>query len=269
MAIYPALGHMASAFMSALGSPLIYSTATIDQLGLIIADALHGRWGGGRSRVSDADALLLVGGNPVISKQYLSQNPAQRLKDLVKRGAKLIVIEPRKTESARRAHVHLQVRPGEDAADLTGILRILISRNALDHEFVEDNVEGLDSLTAAVEPFTPEYVAERAGLNIADLIEAATILGSSRRCFLGGGTGIGMSGHGNLRFYLLLCIQSLRGFWREPGRNTMTRPCCARQWTLKHRPTVHRVRFSTKLRVSGTCGCRSPGCAPALCWMRY
>jgi anaerobic selenocysteine-containing dehydrogenase len=87
LASYPALGHVVVSFMTALGSPMVFSTVTIDQPGVNIANALHGEWGGGRPASGDVDAFLLVGANPVISKQYLSQNPARKLKDGVNGGA--------------------------------------------------------------------------------------------------------------------------------------------------------------------------------------
>lgn len=214
---YPVLSFVAAMFMTAIKSPMSFSAATLDQPGIPISNALHGKWLGGRTAAADADAALIIGGNPVISKQYLSQNPARQLKDRVNAGMKLIVIDPRRTETARRAHVHLQVRPGEDATVLAGIINLLIAQDAVDQAFVAENVDGLDQLAKAVEPFTPEYVAERAGISGDDLQEAANVLGQARRAYVAGGTGISMTGHGNLCFYLLLCLQSIRGFWPRAG----------------------------------------------------
>jgi len=214
---YPVLSFVAAAFMTAIESPMSFSAATLDQPGIPIANALHGKWLGGRIAAADADAALIIGGNPVISKQYLSQNPARQLKDRVNAGMKLIVIDPRLTETARRAHVHLQIRPGEDATVLAGLLKLLINEGAVDHEFIVENVVGFEELARAVAPFTPEYVAQRADIDIADLRKAADVLAEARRAFIAGGTGISMTGHGNLCFYLLLCLQSLRGFWPREG----------------------------------------------------
>ena len=61
------------------------------------------------------DVMLIAGGNPVISKQYFGQNPGMRLKELVRCGTKLIVIDPRRSETARQASVHLQPIPGQNA----------------------------------------------------------------------------------------------------------------------------------------------------------
>src|SRR5947208_166066 len=79
-----------------------------------------------RPSFEDADAFLFAGTNPVISKQFLAENPAKRLSRAVERGAKIIVIDPRRTETARRAHVHLQPRPGQDAAVMAGLIHVIL-----------------------------------------------------------------------------------------------------------------------------------------------
>jgi anaerobic selenocysteine-containing dehydrogenase len=250
--LYPASAPMAMAFMKAVGSPMVFSAATIDQPGMHVAAALHGDWGGGRVASMNADAFLIVGGNPVISKQYLSQNPARKLKDGVNGGAKLIVIDPRATETSRKAHVHLQIKPGEDAAVLAGLLHVILREQRLDHGFVSQNVQGLANLEAAVRPFSPEYVAKRAGVECEAIVAAATILMEARRAYVGGGTGIGMSGHGNLCYYLLLCIQSIRGFWPQAGE-TYANPSTLRPRSdPKAQPAAPRpTNFGEPMRIRG------------------
>lgn len=121
---YPAGVTMANAFMNAIGSRMSFSSGSIDQPGKPVAMALHGRWDAGPQPFSESDTWMLVGANPVVSKwggipQY---NPAKRLHDALKRGMKMVVIDPRVTECAEKAHVHVQCKPGEDP-----ILVLLIS----------------------------------------------------------------------------------------------------------------------------------------------
>jgi anaerobic selenocysteine-containing dehydrogenase len=213
---YPTMGGMASALLRALGSSMFFSAATIDQPGVMVADAVHGVWLGGRNRFEDADAWLFVGTNPIISKQYLGENPAQQLHRAVERGMQLVVIDPRRSETARLARVHLQPRPGEDAALVAAILHVLLADGLVDEAFVSDNVDGIERLRRAVGPFTPEYAAMRADVPVEDLLEAAHILGAAERGGTGGGTGVSMTG-GSLVSYLLLCVNSVRGFWAREG----------------------------------------------------
>lgn len=85
------------------------SAMAIDKPAASIALALHGHWHAGAQAFESADTWLLAGANPVIATSHGApmNNPAQRLKDAAERGMKLIAIDPRRSESARRAHRHL------------------------------------------------------------------------------------------------------------------------------------------------------------------
>ena len=162
---YPAGTTMAAAFMDAIGSPMRFTSGSIDQPGKPMAIAFHGRWSAGPAAFADSDVWMLVGANPVVSKwggipQY---NPGKRLHDALKRGMKLIVIDPRETECARRAHLHLQCKPGEDPTILAGIIHLIIDEGLHDQDFIDSDVAGFEALKQAVADFTPDYVAQRAG----------------------------------------------------------------------------------------------------------
>ncbi|MDH3995007.1 MAG: molybdopterin-dependent oxidoreductase, partial [Gammaproteobacteria bacterium] len=131
----PTAASMGSAFLRALGSRMFFTSNTIDQPGKQVAMALHGKWLGGEPDFEQADAWLLVGNNPIISKSagIPGHNPAQKLKEANARGMQLIVIDPRVSDSARKAAIHLQCRPGEDHAILAGMIRVIITENLSDH----------------------------------------------------------------------------------------------------------------------------------------
>ncbi|HEY3699894.1 MAG TPA: molybdopterin-dependent oxidoreductase, partial [Spongiibacteraceae bacterium] len=146
---YPATQPIATAWMDALGSPMRFTAGTIDQPGKAIAPALHGTWQAGAQVFDGADTWMLVGVNPLVAKSggVPNQNPAKRLKDAVeKHGMQVIVIDPRRTECAQFAEVHLQPRPGEDPTVLAGIIRVIIEENLFDKNFVSDNANGLETL---------------------------------------------------------------------------------------------------------------------------
>lgn len=214
---HPAMQPMIASFLQAIGSSSFYSTGTLDQPGLMIADALHGRWAGGHPHQDQLEALVLVGTNPVISKQSLGQNAGMILKNLVKNGMKLIVIDPRRTETARRAHIFLQCIPGEDPTIIAGLLHLIVARGGVDRSFVDRNAEGFDELADVLGTFTPAYVAKRAGISEADLIEAADVLIKARTGAVWTGVGPSMATRGSLTSYLCRCVQTLRGFWPSAG----------------------------------------------------
>jgi anaerobic selenocysteine-containing dehydrogenase len=216
---YPASSPVASAFMHAIGSRMTFTSASIDQPGKPIALALHGRWLAGPYQFDECDAWMLVGVNPVVSMSngIPNTNPARRLHRAKQRGLKLLIVDPRRSETAESAHLHLQPRPGEDPTILAGMLRWITRNDAYDAEFTRHHVDGLDALIQAVEPFTPEYVERRAGVPAADLVEAARIFAEAGRAGVTAGTGPNMAPRGNLTEYLVLALTTLCGHWRRAG----------------------------------------------------
>lgn len=239
--------------LRALGSPMFFTMATLDQPNIAIADALHGVWDGGRMRPETLDVFLIAGGNPVISKQYFGQNPGMRLKQLVKDGCKLIVIDPRRSETARRAHIHLQPIPGQDEVIAAGLVHLVIAMGGVDEGFVAQNATGLAALTEAVRPFTPEYVAARSGVAADDLRAAAKLIAEARRGNFATGTGLSMTGRGTLSTWLYNCLQTLRGFWAREGDEMLYSPVLLPPAHPRAQPRgpVPPIGFGEKMRVRG------------------
>lgn len=213
-----ATSGFAYAFLDAIGSPMMFTSVTIDQPGKGIAACLHGPWLAGVPAIGDFDVTMLVGTNPIVSMNGgLGANPARQLHAAKKRGMKLIVLDPRRTDCAEQADIHLAVRPGEDPAVMAGIARILIAENLIDTAFVDAEADGLAALRRAVAPFTPDVVAERAQIDANDLVRAARMFGAAKRGAVSAGTGVNMSGRGNLTEYFVKVLTTLRGFWARPG----------------------------------------------------
>ncbi len=215
---YPAAGTMLGSLVASLGSPMIFASATIDQPGKDIANAMLGQWKAGPQAFADSDVWLMLGGNPLVSIAggIPSQNPARRLTDKLKDGMKLIVIDPRKTETAARAHIHLRPTPGEDASVLAAMLHVIIKEALYDRAFVDDNVSGFEQLSRTVAAFSPEFAAAKADVPAQQIIDAARLFAEAKRGVATGLTGANMSGHSSLVEYLMLCMNTLCGrFVRE------------------------------------------------------
>jgi anaerobic selenocysteine-containing dehydrogenase len=259
---YPAAPAAATAFLTALGSRMVFSSNTIDQPGKQIAMALHGGWQAGEQGFETADTWLIAGVNPVISKStgVPSQNPAQKLKDAVARGMQLIVIDPRRTETAKRAALHLQPRPGEDPTILAGLVHVIVSERLYDAEFVEANAEGFDRLAEAVRGFTPAYVSERADVPAHDVVRAARIFAGARRGCASAGTGPSFATRGTLTEYLCLCLTTLCGRWARAGEKVLRPNVMLPTYTARAQPypPYKAWGYGEKLRVRGltnaTCG---------------
>ena len=211
------------AFWRATGSRSLYTTMTIDQSAKWVTESRLGRWLGGRQRFEDADVWLLAGTNPLVSLQggdltgFPIHNPSRALRDARRRGLKLIVIDPRRTETAARADLHLQLIPGTDAVLYGGLLHVLFDEGLVDREFCLRHVHGVDELRRAVCGLTPEVVAERCGLAASQIVEAARVFGRARRGMAMSGTGVDMGPFSNLAEHLLSCLNVVCGRFPRAG----------------------------------------------------
>lgn len=213
--------NMPTWFLNALGSHNVYSTLTIDQSAKMVSVGRLGIWPAGRTPFHAADVMMIFGSNPLVSISTMSfdgRNAAKRMKDARARGMKLIVVDPRLTETARYADVFLQPYPGEDASIAAGMLRQILTEGWEDKTFCDAHVGDLTSLRRAVEPFTPAYVAARAGIKAADLIRAAQMFArDSSRGPATSGTGVDMSPHSNLSEHLIECLNVVCGRYMREG----------------------------------------------------
>ena len=251
----PAGVMLRESFMDAIGSPMRFSNATIDQPGKPISMALHGKWGAGPQDFADADVCMLIGANPLVSMWggIPSFNPAKRLHEARQRGLKLIVIDPRRTESARKADLHLQCLPGQDVPLLAAMLNVIITEGLCDRAFIEAETEGFGALAAAVAPFTPERVAPRAGIEAGSIIEAARMFARAQRGNVTSGTGPSMAPHGVLMDYLVLALNTVCGRWIKAGERMPNRGVLFRQFSGVARAEKPRAAtgFGAALRVRG------------------
>ncbi|MBB4860427.1 anaerobic selenocysteine-containing dehydrogenase [Novosphingobium chloroacetimidivorans] len=237
---YPGGANMAAALLQAIGSPMFFTPNPIDSPGKQIAASAHGNWLAGDLPFSGADTWLLVGLNPVLSKAngVPFNNPAQRLKDEVARGMKLIVVDPRRTETAKRATIHIQPRPGEDPTILAGLIHVIVAEGLVDHAFIASDVDGFDALARQVAQFTPEYVGARAQVPPEQIVAAARLFATRRGGMANCGTGPNFSQHGNLTEYLALCLATICGRWPRAGDKV-------------HRPNVLLPAYTARAQASG------------------
>jgi anaerobic selenocysteine-containing dehydrogenase len=201
----------AVAFANGLGTRNIYTSVTLDQPAKVYTTARYGVWEGGLHSFDTADVCLMIGNNPIVS-HYAPPgslppfSPSRRLRDAITRGLKLIVADPRESDVAKLAHIHLPVLPGEDPALLAGMLHVILSEGLHDRNFVGAHVDGLDALAEAVADFPPEVAAARAGVDPDQLIAAARTFATASRGVASTGTGPEMAGNGTLTAYLVTAL---------------------------------------------------------------
>jgi predicted molibdopterin-dependent oxidoreductase YjgC len=120
-----------------------------------------------------AEALLVIGSNTT------EQHPvfgAMLRQAVLKRGAKLVVADPRKIDLTEFATLHLRQRPGTDVALLNGLMNIILARGWEDRSFIEARTEGFDEFREVVDRYTPELTAEITGISTEQLYQAAELL---------------------------------------------------------------------------------------------
>jgi anaerobic selenocysteine-containing dehydrogenase len=212
----------AKAWMKALGSPQVYSSQTIDQSPKTIAALRMGVFNSGGQLFESADVWVISGSNPIVSHLggwggNTMYAPGNDIRVARKRGMKLIVIDPRYTETARLADIHLQIKPGQDVAVYAGFLNIIFSENLCDDDFCSRYTKNIESLREAVKRYTPEYAAAEAGISASLLYEAAIIFGKGPRGRATSGTGPDMAPNANLAAHLIECLNVVCGRYRRAG----------------------------------------------------
>jgi anaerobic selenocysteine-containing dehydrogenase len=255
-AAHPATFPVLNAWMDAIGSPMRFTSNTIDQPGKAVALALHGMWGAPPQGFDDADTALLIGSNPLVAMSggVPNANPSAQLRRARHRGLKLLAIDPRRSELAKSAYIHLQPRPGEDVALLAGILHVITREGLHDKAFVDENATGFDALFEALEPFAPERVARRADVPVEQLIELARTFATAGRGIASSGTGPSMAGAGStLSEYLVLVLNTVCGRWLREGETlwnpgVLLPPISARAQAT---PPWQAYGYGEKLRVRG------------------
>lgn len=214
---------VARAFMAAIGSPKIFSTMTIDQSARWVAFRRMGMFATGKPNIADTDLLLMCGTNPLVSHipnygALPGSNQHKHIRAMRARGGKLVIIDPRLSETARLADLHIQCRPGFDADIFAGLIRLLLERDGWRKDFCDRYVVGIDALRAAVAPFTPEKVAARAGIPAAQLEQAVDMLMAAGHPVVEYGTGMTMSPHGDTAAHLAEALNALCAGYVRAGQ---------------------------------------------------
>ncbi|MGV9542112.1 molybdopterin-dependent oxidoreductase [Nocardia beijingensis] len=160
-----------------------------------------------------ADLFFVIGANMADCHPILFLRMADRLKA----GAKLIVVDPRRTETAARADLFLQIAPGTDLALLNGLLHLLVAGGHIDAEFIAEHTEGWDAMPEFLADYPPERVAEITGLAEADIRTAAEWIGAAGEWMSLWTMGLNQSTHGTWNTNALCNLHLATGAICRPG----------------------------------------------------
>ena len=169
--------------------------------------------------IDRTDYFLMLGANPIASNGSIWTVPdvRKRIKALKARGGKLVVIDPRRTETAELASEHHFVRPGTDAALLLAILNTLFEENLADPGRLADFVEGLDTVAEACAEFSAERVADFCGLDADTIRGIARDMAAADAAICYGRMGVSTQAFGALCQWLIQIINIATGNLDKPG----------------------------------------------------
>lgn len=205
----------------AIGTANVFSASTLDQMPKQLAAGwMFGHWlSVAVPDLERTQLLVVLGANPVASNGSMWTVPdfKGKAKALQARGGKLIVIDPRATETAKLADQHVTIRPGGDVFLLLAIVQVLFADGLVKLGRLAEHVAGVDDVRAVVTDFTPEAVAARCGIDAASIRALAHELAATERAALYGRIGTCTQEFGTLASWLVDVINALTGHLDEPG----------------------------------------------------
>ena len=163
--------------------------------------------------IDRTDFLLMLGCNPAISNGSMMTAPGlpQRIRDIRTSGGKVILIDPRRNETAELVDRHLFIRPGTDALLLLGILHVLFAEGLTELGTVETFTDGLETIAKLVAEFSPERVAPLTGIEAGEIMPLAREFAAAESAVCYGRVGVSMQEFGGLCQWLINVLNSITG----------------------------------------------------------
>ncbi|BCI79333.1 dehydrogenase [Mycolicibacterium sp. TY66] len=207
--------------LKALGTRQVFSASTLDQMPKHVALGLM--FGSpGAFTVPDLDRtdhLVIIGANPLVSNGSVTTAAdfPGKLRALKKRGGKLVVIDPARTQTAKLADRHLAPRPGTDAALLLAVVHVLFDEGLVDLGANAEHVTGVEQVRALAADFAPEAVEQACGVGADEIRELARELAAAPTAAVYGRIGTSTVEFGTIGSWLVDVINILTGNLDRPG----------------------------------------------------
>ncbi len=218
-------GTHGAGFVRSLQTHNRFSASTVDQVPhQLVAHLMYGHQL--MVAIPDLDRtsfFLVVGANPMASNGSLMTVPdfPRRLRDLRSRGGRMVVLDPRRTETSKVADEHHFVRPGTDAAVLLAMLQVILTEGLARPPAY---VDGLDHLADLVADFTPEVAERASGVPAATVRDLARELVGAEAGVVYGRMGVSTQAFGTVCQWAIACLNVLSGHFDSPGGAMFTEP---------------------------------------------
>ncbi|WP_332689726.1 formate dehydrogenase subunit alpha [Bosea sp. (in: a-proteobacteria)] len=161
----------------------------------------------------DAEVIIVIGANPTVNHPVA----ATFLKNAAKKGAKLVIMDPRGQALSRHAWKHLAFKPGSDVAMLNALLHTIITEGLTDEQYIAGYTEGYERLKESIQAFPPETMAAVCGVPAEELRQVARAYARSRASIIFWGMGISQHIHGTDNARCLIALAMVTGQIGRPG----------------------------------------------------
>jgi len=215
-------------FMKALGTINRFSSASTDQMPHHVASQFM--FGAGMlipvPDIDRTDFMLIIGGNPVVSNGSMmtAPNVLGRMKAIQKRGGKIVVIDPRRTRTAKIADQHLFIRPEKDAFLLFALIHCVFTSNKVNLRHLNSITDGLDELAQQASFYTPERVAEHVGIDAESISTLANEMVTAKSAVCYSRMGASTQSFGGICLWLTNVLNIITGNFDRAGGAMFPQP---------------------------------------------
>jgi anaerobic selenocysteine-containing dehydrogenase len=157
-----------------------------------------------------------------------------------KAGAKLVVIDPVRTRTARLADWHIPIRPGTDAALALAMIHVIIKENLVDRDYIDKHTVGYDELAERASTYTPEFAAQETGIPVEDIVKLAREYATTPPAVVRIGVAVERHAGGGQTVRAIACLPGLIGAWMHVGGGLLQLPIWAFpvKWEVLMRPDL-------------------------------
>ena len=163
--------------------------------------------------VEHADLILIIGSNPTVNHPVA----ATWMKNAAKRGTRIVLMDPRRTDMAQHAWRTLQFKPDTDVALLNAMLHTILEEQLHDPDFIRERTEDFEALRRHVQDFSPERMAQQCGIDAAAIREVARAYAQADAAMILWGMGVSQHVHGTDNVRCLIALASVTGQIGRPG----------------------------------------------------
>jgi anaerobic selenocysteine-containing dehydrogenase len=164
--------------------------------------------------MAESDLIVIWGCNPVSTQVNVMTHASRARKN---RGAKIVVVDPYVTETAKQADIHLMPNPGTDGALACAVMHVLFRDGHADRAYLEKYTAGHAELEVHLGAKTPEWAEEITGIPAAEIEAFAALYGQTNRSYLRLGFGFTRSRNGAVQMFSASCLPAVTGAWQYPG----------------------------------------------------